>query len=303
MKSVYPEIVVVIGSGRSGTTYLTRMLKETMDIGFSAEPKFIVPLYKQLHRFGDLRVPANMRRLVEKIHQGPLFQHLHRVVGIPSHSQEILDRLKEPNYTGVLYATFQLIADKRGNSRLGYKDPADVMHLPILSKLLPSAKFVHIIRDGRDVALSLLKFRWGATNLYSGGRYWARTVTTGRQHGAQLGDRYFELRLEDLVLDTTRVATALGHFVNGGFHSNEVQRLIDRISETCDRNTIEIWRNKLNSRQRFLCEAGASDALRECGYSTEIGSGATLNPLVATWYRWADFIRRAKNRFISSASS
>ena len=127
------------------------MLKQSLDIGFSAEPKFVVPMYRRLDRFGSLEDPAKLRRLAEAIHGGLVFEHLHTVVGISSRAEEIVERVRAPTYAGVLYAVFQLLADKRGQSRLGYKNPADVIHLPLLAELLPTARFVHIIRDGRDV--------------------------------------------------------------------------------------------------------------------------------------------------------
>src|SRR5690606_11764100 len=134
MTSDYPEIHIIVGSGRCGTTYLTWLLRLSLDIGFPAEPKFIVPMYRRLHTFGSLEQPANLRRLVETIHKGSVFDHLHRVIGVSSRPEEILERVQEPTYTAVLYAVFQVMAEKRNCSRLGYKDPFDVTHLPLLAQ-------------------------------------------------------------------------------------------------------------------------------------------------------------------------
>ena len=295
MLKQYPEIIVIVGSGRSGTTYLARMLKQSMDIGFSGEPKFIVPMYHRLHNIGSLHRPENMRRLVKKIHDGKMFQHLHQVVGVPSFPEEILDRVREPTYSSVLYATFKLMAEKRGHSRLGYKDPGNVAHLPLISKLLPTARFIHIIRDGRDVSLSLIKFRWGATNVYCGGRDWAQRVLVGRRDGTSLGGRYFELRFEDLILNTEKVATELGNFVNQGRSPEQVQNLVERINRTKEPSSVQVWRSKMDSAQQFLCEAAAGDELRACGYPTKFEIGLRLHPLKAAWYLGKDFVVRARN--------
>jgi hypothetical protein len=200
MRPDYPAIHIIVGSGRCGTGYLASQLRTSMDICFPNEPKFVVPLYRQLHRFGSLEQPANLRRLVERVHS------CLRRARVPSDPEQILERIREPTYTGVLYAAFQMVADKRGYSRLGYKDPFDVTHLPFLAQLFPTARFIHIIRDGRDVALSLKKLAWGPTNLYGGARYWAWGVSTCRKDGANLGSRYFEVRLVDLMLNTDESA-------------------------------------------------------------------------------------------------
>jgi hypothetical protein len=66
----YPEITIIIGSGRSGTSYLQRTLRESLNIGFFREPKFIIPLYRHLHRFPNLEDAATyLRRLAERLHQ------------------------------------------------------------------------------------------------------------------------------------------------------------------------------------------------------------------------------------------
>ena len=85
-----------------------------------------------------------------------------------------------------------MLADVQGHSRLGYKDPADIINLSRIAELLPTARFVQIIRDGRDVARSFLKFDWGPTNVFAGSRYWARRVEQalglGRGQIAGVGD-------------------------------------------------------------------------------------------------------------------
>jgi Sulfotransferase family len=272
----YPDIHIIVGSARSGTTYLTWTLRLSLDIGFPAEPKFIIPIYHQLHRFGNLEQAANLRRLVETIHKGSVFDHLHRVIGVPSRPEEILERVQEPTYTGVLYAVFQLLAEKRNCSRLGYKDPFDVTHLPLLAQLFPTARFIHIIRDGRDVALSFLKFLWGPTTLYCGARHWGRVVSAGRRDGADLGSRYFELQFEDLVTNPDKTAAELGEFINKGNHPEQVQNFVERINRTRKPGNVQVWKQNMTENQRYLCEAAAGDMLRACDYPTEFDPGASI---------------------------
>lgn len=296
MSVTYPEIVVIVGTGRSGTTYLCRVLKQSMDIGFSSEPKFVMPLHRRLSRYGDLERPANLRNLVDEIHRGQMFRHLHRVIGIDSRPEDIIGRIREPTYTGVLYAVFQTIADKRGNARVGYKDPVDAIHLPTLARLLPTARFVNILRDGRDVAHSYLKFKWGPTNLYSAARSWSRVVTTSRRDGAALGDRYHEVRLEDLVQNTSESARTLGEFVNRGRDRPQVDDLVNRIEKTKQYAIIDEWKRELNLDQRYVCEAAAAETLAACGYEIEFDGRFRGFTARAPIYLGADFLHRVRNR-------
>jgi len=291
MTATYPEITCIVGSGRCGSRYLSRMLRHSMDIGFRHEPKFVVPMYRQLRRFGDLKKVENLRRLSDAI-----LKYLHLYVELSFQTEEILERVAEPTYTSVLYAVFQLVAERLGNSRLGYKDPADIVHLPLLAEILPTARFVHIIRDGRDVALSLLKFRWGPTNLYCGARYWAHVVATGRRDGAHLADRYFELRFEDLILNTEHTATELGRFVNRNHSADQIQDLVQRINSTKRSENVQVWTRELRLSQRHLCEAAAGEVLSSCGYPIEFDGRARIPPLKAVYYSSADLALRIKNR-------
>ena len=292
----YPEIHIIVGSGRCGTTYLTWLLRLSLNIGFAGEPGFIIPMYRRLHRFGSLEQTANLRRLIEMIHKGTVFDHLHRVIGVSSHPEEILERVQEPTYTGVLYAVFQLLAEKRNCSRLGYKDPFDVTHLPLLAQLLPTARFIHIIRDGRDVALSFQKFSWGPTNLYCGARYWAECVSASRKDGADLGSRYFELRLEDLLLNSDKTAAELGEFINRGDHPEQVENLVERANRRNRPDNVQVWKRNMSENQRYLCEAAAGDVLRACGYPTEFDSNARILHLKRAFYLTSDFALRVRNR-------
>ena len=299
----FPEIVIFVGSGRSGTTYLSSVVKPCFDIGLSGEPKFVASMARRLPRYGDLREPANLRRVAEIIHKtSPVFRHLHNVIKIPSTADEILERVKEPTYSGVLYAVFQLIADKRGNSRLGYKDPLDVINLAVLGELFPTGRFVHIVRDGRDVALSLLKFQWGANNLYCGARFWVDTVTQGRRDGRTLGDRYHELRLEDFIYNTDEVAAKLGHFINRGRDEAQVQAFVDHVNATKKISSVDQWKKKLDEKERMTVEAVAGDLLRECGYETKFDGRAHVSPSQAAGYVAGDFVQRVRNRLTRAKS-
>lgn len=291
----YPDITIVVGSGRSGTGYLMNVLFRCMDIGFSEEPKFVARLYHQHYRFGDLRKESNLRKLAAAAHDTFPFRHLREAMGIPSSPDEIVERAQEPTYRGIAYAVFQLIADKRGKTRLGYKDPADLTNLPILAELFPTARFVHIMRDGRDVALSQLKFRWGPTNLYAGCRYWASVTSKGRRDGKRLANRYFELRLEDLMNDTERVATALFQFLNGTEDTSSAQRLVDDVERSKNPGAVSRWRKRLDRNQCYICEAAAGSVLRSCGYETEFDRQVRLSPFKAGYYVTSDQFMRVVN--------
>ncbi len=118
------------------------------------------------------------------------------------------------------------LADRPEHQRWGWKLPETGHVLPVISRLFPDARFIHLLRDGRDVAFSpflapkapfwrkiyfnddrILRWRGlGMTqrayrshgHLFNAAR-WVNSVTLGRGHGARHGERYLEVRYEALV--------------------------------------------------------------------------------------------------------
>lgn len=291
--SKYPEIIIIVGSGRSGTSYLQRTLRDTLDIGFFREPKFVIPIYRKLHQFGDLCVEENLRKLVRYILADGIFERLSSVKNISSIFDEIFPLIDEPTYSGVLYTIFEYVAEKQGKDRLGYKFPSDINNMPELAKIFPTARFVHMLRDGRDVAISLLRQNWGPVNLYSGSRYWAKRTERGRKARLSLADRYIETRFEDLILNTEDTASVLGEFLNQGENMKQVNRLIEQINRTKKTSAVYAWKTKLSDDQVYLCESAANSVLNACGYPLRFNGRAKLQPLKAWYYLSSDIALRA----------
>ena len=81
---------------------------------------------------------------------------------------------------------------------------------------LPEARFVHLIRDGRDVALSVLKQPWGPQTIEAAAEKWRSRVLRGRSQQPYLGF-YMEVKFEDLVLHTERELRRICEFVELDF--------------------------------------------------------------------------------------
>ena len=107
-------------------------------------------------------------------------------------------------------AVFEAYAAERGKPRWGDKTPLYMQHLPLLERLFPTARFVHLIRDGRDAALSFLSVPegimtegWGHPRDAAGfACQWATEVRAARALGARVGpERFLEVRYEALVAE------------------------------------------------------------------------------------------------------
>jgi hypothetical protein len=222
------------------------------------------------------------------------------VLGIPNTPSEILPLVTERSYSGVLYAVFGYAAAKRGNARLAYKDPGDVAHLDLLSRLLPTARFLHIFRDGRDVSLSNLKFRWGPTNIYRGALEWSRVTDEGCRQGRLLGDRYLEISLERLVSDSEGTCRLIHRFLRG-FDDVEgsEQELLDEVLRSKNSN-VTGWPSAMTSADVYLAEAACGKTLTRLGYPRR-HPDARVGRLRRGWYDASDLVQRSCNHVLFRA--
>jgi hypothetical protein len=108
---------------------------------------------------------------------------------------------------------YRLYARAQGKPRFGDKTPLYCEHIAPISRLLPEARFIHVIRDGRDVALSLRKTWFApARDMATLARYWCGLVHAARTAGSGL-PTYLEVRYEDLVCQPTRELERVCRFV------------------------------------------------------------------------------------------
>jgi hypothetical protein len=135
-----------------------------------------------------------------------------------------------PSYPTFVTALFDRYAAERGKPIVGDKTPGYVREMGLLHDLFPHARFVHLVRDGRDVCLSALdwerkaeQFRrrfptWDAAPVSTAGLWWRSHVLEGRESGRRLDSRlYLELRYEALVADPEGECRRLCDFLDVAF--------------------------------------------------------------------------------------
>lgn len=160
------------------------------------------------------------------------------------------------------------------------KSPNHLSRLNLISEIYPEAKFIHVIRDGRDVMVSMRAGGgWAGftppwlADTWSTARRWRAAVRKCREQGRALGDRYLEVRYEEIRADTvTGVERLLGFC---GIDPESAPRIAEQTSmerhktgETLFRRAGRVgdWRARLSLRDRLAYERGAGDQLRSEGY-------------------------------------
>jgi hypothetical protein len=183
-----PPAPFVVGVGRSGTTLLRMMLDTHPELAIPPETQFVPEL---IDRGGE---PPE---LVEAIVASRSWKDF----GLePGRLRALVSELERPAPADVLRAFYGLYAETHGKPRWGDKTPGYVKRMRPIAAALPEARFIHVIRDGRDVALSRRARGMGESKpIEEVAELWRRRIENARRQARRLRGRYLELRFEDLV--------------------------------------------------------------------------------------------------------
>ncbi len=219
--------VFIVGCPRSGTTLLGRMVDAHPSLAIVHESRWIPTWYQ--NRVGLTRDGCVTEKFISKLTAYKRFPKL----GLDARELEKLFSAKKPmSYAFFTRALFDLYGRRQDKPLVGDKTPRYVRDIPTLHELFPAARFVHIIRDGRDVSLSIME--WSKARHTVGGfssyardpvataaLWWEWQVRLGREAGATLrGDLYHELRYESLVGDPITTCRALCEFLKVPFEES-----------------------------------------------------------------------------------
>jgi hypothetical protein len=289
-----PPAPFVVGLTRSGTTLLRMMLDAHPELTIPPETHFVPDLIKAAKDGGsvddmvaamtenrtwqDFGIEASeMRRAFEAVPIGA--------------------ELERPG--AAVRAFFDAYAARQGKPRWGDKTPAYMLSVTRIGRALPEVKFIHLIRDGRDVALSQSA---RAINEQpprdEQAARWVKRITKSREQAAKLGgDRYIEARYEDLVRDPEPTLRRICGFIELDFDPAMLtyyERAADRLQEMAgalrkdgthaeqaegyridnhkpttkppDPAKLDKWRREMSPEDLKAYEGVAGDMLTELGY-------------------------------------
>jgi hypothetical protein len=285
-----PAPFFVIGADRSGTTLLRLYLNAHSCLAVPSESWFLIDLFRAFPPPASLSVD-DVARAVEIVTSHPRYrdgwhvppatlQDLFRSYG-PVSTAAFIDTL----YRHEVGANGRVDACAGTRLRWGDKTPEYAMHVDALDRCFPRAQFVHIVRDGRDVFLSLAKRRWSdrGWSPYEVGRYWSRTVRAAAGAEERLGpERFLRVRYEDLVLNTQGTLERVCAFLGVSFESGMLdahqsaeaiqtarereRRVHDQLGRAPRRSDVERWRSEGAPWQRALVESWIGRELGAYGY-------------------------------------
>ena len=288
----------VVGVNRSGTTLLRMMLDAHPELTIPPETHFVPELIEAAE--GPSPTPESLLATITRQREWGDF-------GLSE--EELLDRFRAIgplNAGDALREFYSAYAERVGKPRWGEKTPIYVKSMRRIERALPEARFVHVIRDGRDVALSIRDRAVKEHPIDRIAERWVRRITRAREQAKRL-EHYEEIRYEALVLDTRATLERVCEVFELpwddallDYHERSADRLEEmkrelpesgkrttlsverrmathaRTTEKPDPRRVSRWRESMDRGDREQFESIAGPLLVELGY--QVGDGPGTEP-------------------------
>ncbi|KAA0274941.1 MAG: sulfotransferase [Acidobacteria bacterium] len=292
-----PPVPFIVGVGRSGTTMLRLMLDAHPDLAIPPETHFVPDL------IDAIEAGATPEQAVATMTAVRQWGDLHTD---PADVVARWERLERFAAGPALRSFYEIYAERQGKPRYGEKTPAYVKSMVEIEGALPEARFIHVIRDGRDVALSRWKRTLGDKDPAPAGQVaktWQRRIRRAQRHGRKVS-HYLELRYEDLVTDTEPNLRRISDFLELPwdpamltYYEGAAERMAEMARDLPatagkptrpgsermvahamtqkppDPGAMYRWKEKMAAEDVAAFDAAAGELLGELGY--EVGTGAT----------------------------
>jgi hypothetical protein len=280
--------IFLLGVRRSGTTLLRVMLDRSSELAIPDESYFI---------------PQLADRHPGRLHIGMFLNDLRRVGTLREWAvpvEAVRERLPPGALAGHgIAAVFEAYAAQQGKARWGDKTPMYMQHLELLERLFPDALYVHLIRDGRDAALSFLAVPkgimtegWGHPRDAAGfACQWRTEVAAARRLGLRVGPgRYLEVRYEALVADPEPELRRICSFGGLAYEPAmmEYPGTVDVSAKPHQQSLrkaptpgLRDWRSQMTTEDVARFEGIAGDLLADLGYELATSAGPRAPTLSA----------------------
>jgi hypothetical protein len=271
--------IFIVGVHRSGTTLLRFMLSSNPRIFIPPESDFIPRFFLgRPHRpLTEERVERLLAIIFDKYRFAKEWQ------GARPDAAEFFRQMADPTPAAFLDLLYNRYAAQNGAVRWGDKTPIYASYIGLLQAIFPEAQFIHIIRDGRDVALSMLE-KWGQkelhVDLYFAARNYVRRINHVRAAATHLpAGSFYEVHYERLVANPERELRAICRFLDESYVPEMVeshklgQERIEpdsfhaRVRRPPSTDQVGRWQREMSFSDQRLFGRVAGDLLHELGYS------------------------------------
>src|SRR5579863_3403341 len=265
----------IVGAGRSGTTLLRLILAGHPRIHIPPETWFIRDLVKEL----PLDVPLEEKQVIRAV------EIIIANYRWPDMKMDVDDfrasanLLKSPKLVDVIDLVYGEQLKRCGKPRFGDKTPCYIGILQELNTLYSRCKFIHLIRDGRDVAISTIDM--SQIKYYDRNEFeWFSAMRYRREYlNSDLAQQILEVRYESLVLQPEATIRQICEFLGEEFHPEMLdwrnridlvpareQSIHTKLVRPLSADAVGVWQHRLSGWECLAIEACLQRDLRWLGY-------------------------------------
>ncbi len=270
----------IIGSGRSGNTLLRSILSGNSDISIPPESYRIPFAIKKFHIFNNRDWEDIVPQVLKEFEDCKEFYTWEIDI---TDAQKRLENIADSKRTlsNIFDELFCTYTEKHspGSKIWGDKTPMNTLYLDWIGTVFPRSKFIHIIRDGRDVASSYLKMERYDTILEAANR-WINSIESAQSFGSKIKENYIEIRYEELVTKPEEVIKDTCDFLDIDYdskmldHTKQVKKLGDtdkehhsNLSKPISSDSVGKWRNNLSESDQESITKLLHKHLQRLGYA------------------------------------
>jgi hypothetical protein len=290
------EPVFIGGAGRSGTTLVVDMLGLHPRLSPIYETDFVLllmalalekptrakMLQKDIVRIMDewtkpLPHRPHNKREHEKFHHGAhhiLFDRLFAMDQSRRFIEEVIGGRAIPGLRALVHSLFAEHCRLDGKPRWINKTPDYVQHLKTLHELFPDLRFIHCIRDGRDIACSVMTRPWGPKTIPEAAAWWKDKIQSGVEFGKAHPTQYLEVRFEDVVRDPAAQLRRILAWLGEEDCSAQMLAHYREGVVSLDESRIGDWKARFSSDDLRAFTAHAGHLLEHFRYTAPSGSFA-----------------------------
>jgi Sulfotransferase family len=283
---------------------LRLLLNSHPEIAVPAETLFFGEVLRHARRFGDFSTPEQVDAFAREV-VSALAESLRPVSEVfRVNAEEIAAAVTAAgarSYASAFWSFLDFLACREGKRLWGEKTPFYSAWLTKLGVAYPKGRFIALVRDPRDVAMSLHGISWGRREyptLADAGMRWRYAMDGIERARPLLGERLKVIRYEDLVADPEGHARALCEFLGVRF-APEMLRFHEtagramppgvdawhsRVTQPVNASRVGLWRQEYTPEDVGMIELAAGPSMEPWGYARE-GKSITPRNLVSL-ARW-----------------
>lgn len=199
------EPIFIIGMPRSGTTLLSMILNAHSQLAISPETHYFTKYWHRCEQDNCLQDKEKAKGFVNCFLSSDEVKDMGFSVKEVEEIYNTLIQDKNLTHKTILQTILSKYASKQGKTIWGEKTPAHLEYVPVIATLFPNARFICIVRDPRDVSLSLRKVPWNRGNVFHHARRWKRYIQMSQYYAQQYYPNFLEIKFEDLLANPESV--------------------------------------------------------------------------------------------------